>query len=281
MVRFLLSCFLLALVPAAAFGATAEVPLKLPSGWIANPALAQLSPIVWANSSSAGGETLTALAVPLNGLPPSVAMARIRDRLAPRNMPIWKTEATLCGNPGAIFSGQSSGSLPNTEFVVEQSGPTLYLFANSRASGVAADPLTDEFMRTACPTSTSALPSLKPPPGWQAKTLIENIGGWQTESGDSLILATTSLAEAARLTSSLNVPANSDAKRQTFVTCSGTGLQTDEQDHVGSQSFTMTMFVITTHESAYIIYYRHAREADPSVVAAVRAYCPSGASSVG
>ncbi len=30
-----------------------------------------------------------------------------------------------------------------------------------------------------------------------------------------------------------------------------------------------------------VIYYRHAREADPSVVAAIRAYCPAGALSLG
>ncbi len=281
MARLLLSCFFFALVPVAALGATGATPLNLPPGWIVNSDLAKLSPIIWAKSGSSGGETLSVLAVPPNGLPPSVAMARIRDRLAPPNAPLWKTEATLCGHPGIILSGQSSGSLPNTEFVIEQSGSTLYLFVNSRASGVAVDPQTEEFLRTACPASTSTLPLLKPPSGWTAKTLIENIGGWQTESGDSIILATTSLEEGARLTTSLNLASNSEAKPETFATCSGTGLQSDEQEHVGSQSFAMTVFVVTTRESAYIIYYRHARQADPSVVAAIRAYCPAGASSLG
>lgn len=236
---------------------------------------------MWAKSGSTGGETLTAVAIPSLGVPPDVAIARIRARLAPSNMPVWKTEATLCGSPGLVLGGRSSGSLPVTEYVVEQSRSTLYLFAYSHASAAEVDAQAEQFMLKACPASVLALPSLAPPSGWLAKTMIENIGAWKTAGGDTVVLSTTSLAEAARLSSTLGSAAGADGKLQSFAACSGSGLQSDEQGSLGSQSFTLTVFVITTRESAYIITYRHARGADPKVVAAVRAYCPADASSTG
>lgn len=264
-----------------AVGGAGAAPLNLPPGWTASSRLAQLSPIVWAKSGSAGGETLSALAIPPAGEPADVALAQIRERLVPSNTPIWKTDATLCGAPGLVLDGRSSGPLSVTEYVVEQSHSNLYLFVYSRTSAAAADTQAEQFMRSACPASVSALPSLVPPAGWTAKTLLENIGAWQTTSGDSVIVATTSLAEAASLSSALGSATSSGAKPQTFATCSGSGIQVDQQGHLGSQSFTMTTFVMTTHESAYVIYYRHSGEVDPKVVTAIRAYCPADASTTG
>jgi hypothetical protein len=271
----------LACIAPAAVGATDVAPVHLPPGWNSSSTLAQLNSIVWARSGPSGGETLSAVAIPSEGVPPNLAIDRLRDRLTPSNTPIWKTQATLCGSPGLVLGGQSSGSLPFTEYVVEESHSTLYLFAYSRASAADVDPQAEQFMRNACPASASALPSLAPPAGWTAKTLIEDLAAWQTANGDSVVLATTSLAEAAHLSSTLNLSANSGGKPQTFTACSGTGLQADEQGRLGSQSITLTLFVITTHESAYIVYYHHAGDADPKVVAAIRSYCPAGASSTG
>lgn len=271
----------LTFAPSIAVSTPAPVTLNLPSGWTANPALAQMAPIVWARSASQGGETLSAIAIPVHGLPPAVVMARIQARLAPPNTPIWKTQATLCGAPGLGISGHSSGSFPETEYVVEQSGATLYLFVYARATGVVADAQTENFMRTACPASASAVPSLVPPAGWTAKTLLANLAAWQRDNGDSVVLATTSLAEAGQLASALKSQPNSDVKPQTYAACGGTGFQSEQEGNVGAQSFRTTEFLIMTHQTAYVIYYRHALAADPAVVAAIRAFCPADASTVG
>lgn len=278
---FWISGVLLALISPFPAGATDVALLNLPPGWNADPALAQLSPIVWAKAGSSAGETLSAVAIPSEGVPPDVAITRIRDRLAPPNTPVWKTQATLCGSPGLVLGGRSTGGLPVTEYVIEEAHSKLYLFAYSHASETEADAQAEQFMRDACPASVSALLSLTPPSGWLAKTLIENIGAWQTASGDSIILSTTSLAEAARLSGALHSSANADGAAQSFTACSGTGFQTDERGHVGSQLFTLTVFVIATHQTAYIVDYRHAREPDPKVVTAIRSYCPADASITG
>jgi hypothetical protein len=255
-----------------------------PPGWIASPQRMQL-PTTWRPDAPAAlGETISIMPFPV-----SVVMSSIADTMTQpfRNMgaSVSTSQVTRCGAPATLLVAKFPNSSKIIETTFESSNGTMY--AVSYAHAAVVDAAAEAFVRAACPASPDRIAALSPPAGWSVAAGMHALGSWQNaNAGDSLtemIGPATPALDAARSAQALssmpstpNMPHMVITQKPGFLLCGHAAIESTGTLSASALRVQMDIVTTSTRDRSYMLTYTTLQTAfDPTVVAAMHAFCPT------
>ncbi len=245
--------------------------------------------VVWQPISSRVHGRISVMVMPLPAMLSPSMMGHMMAEFAPqliqrfggpfaKNMRITSVATTLCGSSGAIVTMRFRNARMPAEMMLEQRAGVTYMISYTHQG----TPVEEHYLRTLCPLPDQDLSSITPPSGWVRTLTLHPIAEWQGPSiGETLVemrgAAMPNLQAVLGLSKEplRNVAGIGVTQNYITQTCGSPAIEEDTLIHRGTMQMRTDMIALRGTESSYTLAYTTMGDnLDPSVLAAMHAFCP-------